>query len=304
MQVNHASPAQLSFNDTFTTDYKTQSITVFNNELLDVSYQLYNNASVSVEPIRKIPSGKYFNNHPAHTGHDVADMTFSENQIHVKAGENYTVQVTVHPPKTDPTLHIIYGGFIQFHPTMKTNMSTKTIHVPYFGIVGSQRDLPIFDSNYNKTIKNNGTDITYGLNETILYDYIPFLDGEDPTSLLIKFNLFSPTLTVKGELLNDRGEFLGYPFQPMPYVQRDFYKDKKPRDPFVWNGQYFKTLPYDVLGYSEEAIPKIPQDQYISTENGNYTIRISALKQFGDPDHIHDWESFDIGPIVVNRLDL
>jgi hypothetical protein len=225
----------------------------------------------------------------------------------VKPGESRTIQVTVHPPSTDPTIHVIYGGFIQFDPILDTvdKNSVKPIHVSYFGIVGSQRDLPIFDSNVKKSVVNNGTDTTYKINDTIIYDYKPPSSGgeEKSTSLLIKFNLFSPTLIVKGEVLNSSQEVLGYAFQPLSYVQRDFYKDKKPRPPLVWNGQYFKTLPYDVLNYSEESIPKIPKDDFISTDSGNYTLRISALKQFGDQNNADDWESFTIGPIVVGRLD-
>lgn len=309
MQTVHASPAEISFNDTFTNDYKTQAITIYNDGPEYVSYRLFNNVSVSVEPIRKTEnSGNYYNNHPAHTGFDYAEITFSENEVHLRSGESQTVQVTVHPPNTDPLYHIVYGGFIQFDPVKSSPenaLAAKTIHVPYFGIVGSQRDLPIFDDNYDPTVENNGTNTKYDdVHDTILYEFDPAaILEENHASLLFRFHLFSPTLVVKGELFDASGNFLGYPFQPLSYVQRDFYKDKKPRKPLVWNGQYFKALPYDVLGYRDEHIPKIPLDQYISVDSGDYTIRISALTQFGDKNNEDDWESYTVGPIVVDRID-
>lgn len=308
MQSVHASPAQISFNDTFSDDYKTQEITIHNNGSEPITYRLFNNVSVSVEPYRQLKSGRVYNNHPAHTGFDYADITFSAEEIHVGPGESQTVQVTVRPPNTDPLFHVIYGGFIQLDPIHDdaSNATTKAIHVPYFGIVGSQRDLPIFDVNYKRTIYNNGTDVKSSFNESISYEFDPAKTKEDGhASLLFNFTLFSPTLIVKGEVLDEGHHILGYAFQPISFVQRDFYKDKKPRDPPVWNGQYFKNLTYDVLSYRDEHTPKVPQEDYISVESGSYYyVRISALKQFGDLRNVDDWESFDAGPIKVQRLDV
>lgn len=303
MQSVHASPAQISFNDTFSDAYKTQEITVYNNGSEAITYRLFNNVSVSVEPYRQLKSGRVYNNHPAHTGFDYADITFSNIEIRLGPGESQTVQVTVSPPHTDPIFHVIYGGFIQFDP-INSSGTNKAIHVPYFGIVGSQRDLPIFDVNYKQTVYNNGTEEKYSINETILYEFDPAQVKEDGhASLLFNFTLFSPTLVIKGEVLDENKNLLGYSFQPQSYIQRDFYKDKSPRDPLVWNGQYFKNLTYDVLSYRDEHIPRIPQEDFISVESGTYYLRISALKQFGDLQKVDDWEYFNAGPIEVKRLD-
>jgi hypothetical protein len=304
LQTTHVTPAQISFNDTFTTDYKMQNLTITNGGPDNVSYRLFNNVSVSIAPYnRSAPDYAFVQ--PAITSFDSpsAIITFSASEVHLRPGQRQTIQVSVQLPNTNSLDHITYGGFIQFDPIISQQQKQiKAVHVPYFGIVGSQRDLPVIDQKFNMTVSNNATNITYGIHDTIIYDFT-LNDEEDedyPMSLLINFKLESPTLIVKGEVL-EKDKLLGYAFQPITYLERDFINNTNARDPLVWNGQYFKSIPYDVFGFSEENIPKIPQDQFISVPIGNYSLRVSALKQFGNVDNVNDWDSFIVGPIVLTR---
>lgn len=226
-----------------------------------------------------------------------AKLEFSADQVLLLAGQSQTIQVSVDPATTDPKDHIMYGGFIQF----KSLNHTQDVHVPYFGIVGNQRELPIFDKD-GCSIQNNATNTTYDISESIVYDLAAKSSSSHRRgSVLIHLKLLAPTLVLKGELLNGTTtrNILGYAFPPLAYLQRDFVNDTNPRSPVVWSGQYFKSIPYDVLAYSEESIPEVPQELYITVKPGNYSIKISALKQFGHMKNEQDWESFIIGPLIV-----
>lgn len=46
-----------------------------------------------------------------------------------------------------PMPPLVYGGFLQLRQVEENGdaVDDKAIHVPYFGVLGNQRDLPIFD---------------------------------------------------------------------------------------------------------------------------------------------------------------
>ncbi|GAA5800629.1 hypothetical protein HPULCUR_006065 [Helicostylum pulchrum] len=289
LETTHVTPSEISFNDTFTTDYRIKNLTITNYGLDSVCYGIFNNVSVSLSSYNRSALGYAYLGSTLKT-FNYAKLEFSADQVFLLAGQSQTIQVSVHVPDTDPKDHIMYGGFIQF----KSYNHTKDLHVPYFGIVGSQRELPIIDKDGCK-IQNNATNTTYDISGSIVYD----LTSSHRNPVLIHLKLLAPTLVLKGELLNETRNILGYAFPPLAYLQRDFVNDTSPRSPVVWSGQYFKTIPYDVLAYSEENIPEVPQELYIKVKPGNYSIKISALKQFGDMKNEQDWESFIIGPLIV-----
>ncbi|KAG2229578.1 hypothetical protein INT48_004182 [Thamnidium elegans] len=289
LEATHVTPSEISFNDTFTANYRTRNLTITNYGLDSVCYQIVNNVSVSLSSYNRSILGYAYLGSTLKT-FNYAKLEFSADQVLLLAGQSQTIQVIVYVPPTDPKVHIMYGGFIQF----KSQSHTKDLHVPYFGIVGNQRELPILDKDGCK-IQNNATNTTYDISESIVYD----LTSSHPSSVLIHLKLLAPTLVLKGELFNSTRNILGYAFPPLVYLQRDFVNDTNPRLPVVWSGQYFKSIPYDVLAYSEESIPEVPQELYITVKPGNYSIKMSALKQFGDIKKEQDWESFIIGPLIV-----
>lgn len=295
LETTHVTPSEISFNDTFTANYRTKNLTITNYGLHSVSYRIFNNVSVSLSSYNRSALGYAYLGSTLKT-FNYAKLEFSADQVLLLAGQSQTIQVSVYPPATDPKDHIMYGGFIQF----KSMNHTKDIHVPYFGIVGNQRELPIIDKN-GCSIQNNATNITYDISESIVYDLAAKSSSHRRSSVLIHLKLLTPTLVLKGELLNGTTtrNILGYAFPPLAYLQRDFVNDTNPRSPVVWSGQYFKSIPYDVLAYSEENIPEVPQELYITVKPGNYSIKISALKQFGNMKNEQDWESFIIGPLIV-----
>lgn len=294
VETTHITPSQISFNDTFTIDYRIQNLTIKNYGAERVSYRIFNNASVSLSPLHPSIFG-YARPGSVSRTFNYAKIEFSMDQLVLLPGQSQIVQVSVNPPNTDPLEHVMYGGFIQFQSLDNT---TKDLHVPYFGVVGSQRDLPVLDESYYIAL-NNVTNTTYNAYESIAFN----LESPREESLFIRFRLFSPTLVVKGELLlnrnNNTRDILGYAFPPLTYLQRDIFGIRNRRSPAIWSGHYITSLPYNILDYSEETVPEIPPDLYMPITAGNYSIKISALKQFGEMKNEQDWESFIIGPIIV-----
>lgn len=68
------------------------------------------------------------------------NVTFQQTSIELQA--NQVAQIMVHFGQPVIEIqHLIHGGFI------KVTAGDDIAHVPFFGTLGNQRDLPIFDSN-------------------------------------------------------------------------------------------------------------------------------------------------------------
>ncbi|KAG2201320.1 hypothetical protein INT47_001408 [Mucor saturninus] len=141
-QVTHITPAQISFNDTSSTDYKTQTLTITNNGLHELTYRIFNNVSVTITPYNRAYTGYSLLLNPPSVTSMSATLDISEEEVQLGPGQSKTISVTVQPPNADPLDHVMYGGFIQFYPI--NSQQAKALHVPYFGVVGVQRDIPVF----------------------------------------------------------------------------------------------------------------------------------------------------------------
>ncbi|KAG9301181.1 hypothetical protein G9A89_012564 [Geosiphon pyriformis] len=71
-----------------------------------------------------------------------AKVLFSESSFTLKNGESRKVKVKITPPSNlDDAKHFMYSGFILF----TDNTNKKTFSVPYMGMKGSMKTLPIID---------------------------------------------------------------------------------------------------------------------------------------------------------------
>ncbi|KAF7727701.1 hypothetical protein EC973_007257 [Apophysomyces ossiformis] len=76
-----------------------------------------------------------------------AFVHFEPETIVLEGGQTGKIHVTFQPPSlVTQDNHLLYGGYLQVNASSDINGTRhETIHVPYFGAVGNQRDLPIFD---------------------------------------------------------------------------------------------------------------------------------------------------------------
>ncbi|KAL9557641.1 hypothetical protein MBANPS3_001291 [Mucor bainieri] len=278
-QKTHISPAQISFNDTATTKYRTQTITVTNHGPKTIQYEVVNDVATGVAPYDRKASG-YTPLEPAANTVAAAKLRFSKKCFKLAPGKSQKIKVTVTPPKTNPKDHIFYGGFI--HIKSKQQSKGKDLKVPYFGVVGKQKELPIFDTGFPTLIDEK--DKEYGPKDTFVFHRSNATSA--PISVL---RLLTPTSTIKAELLDAKtNKVFGQFITGLEYVNRNFR-----------SGQVFFQIPWDgtYLPASISQHSRIPFE--IDAADGTYKFRFSALKLFGNPKDKKDWETWTSGPVVV-----
>ncbi|KAI7893855.1 peptidase S8/S53 domain-containing protein [Mucor mucedo] len=284
-QAAHVTPGQISFRDSSTTDDKTQTLTITNHGLEAVTYRLYNNASVAIVPYNRTNSG-YKLLAPATNTNEPAQIDFSASELYLAPGQSGSVNVTVHPPKTDPLDHIMYGGYIQFYPS---TVGAKALHVPYFGIVGRQNDIPVFQVNskdFAVALRGEPT-VTYNITDTIVLKDSSWVVG-------VKYVVSVPTIVIKKEILLGQ-QVLGQ-VQPVQLYNSATVPGIPER--LSWNGEYFNA-PLDLsskLGPTKETSG---ETETFKVSKGTYHIRVSALKLLGDMNNVDDWDTFTVGPLIV-----
>ncbi|GAA5799086.1 peptidase S8/S53 domain-containing protein [Helicostylum pulchrum] len=278
-QKSHVSPAEISFKDSANTKAKTQTITITNHGSKTISYELKNDVATGLSPYDFKATG-YTPLEPAENTVAAAKLRFSSKTFKLSAGKSKKITVTVTPPKTNARDHIFYGGYI--HVVSKQKSNGKDIKVPYFGVVGSQKTLPIFDAGFPTIIdiKSN----QYGPKDTFTFDRS--VSNSFPIAVL---RLLTPSKTIKAELLDAKtkkpvGTFL----TGLDFVGRNFLTGDNQYSQRVWDGTYIPS-----------AIPDSPFP--IPAPAGTYLWRFSALKLLGNPKTKKDWEVYTSGPIVLKN---
>ncbi|KAI7904229.1 peptidase S8/S53 domain-containing protein [Cokeromyces recurvatus] len=281
-QTTHVTPAQISFNDTATTNYKTQMITITNYGNSTIDYDVFNNFSTAISPY-DTSVDEYTPLEPADNFVAAADLKFSAKKIKLKPGKSFHLKVTVTPPTTDPKEHIFYGGFISLISKQPSN--SKDLNIPYFGVVGIQKTLPIFDEGFPVIFDRNNT--AYSQNETFIFDR-----NNNLTAPIAVLRLVTPTAHIKAELYEaDSKKLLGEFITGLNFIGRNFLTNNYGDEtfyPFPWDGTYVPS-----------SIPEAPLP--IPVTSGTYLFKFSALKNMGDPNNANDWETWTSGPVVVKN---
>ncbi|CAO3595190.1 unnamed protein product [Absidia cylindrospora] len=195
---------------------------------------------------------------------------------------------------------LVYGGFLQLRQiSMDGDKSSlaPALHVPYYGVLGKQRDLPIFDTvqGYPYIGYEYGTRMYPDKSHTSPSIIPTFNFGKDER-LHLFIRLGSPTALLKCELIKSSNN------QVMGYVSR-FQNAWVPRNDnslgnhhytIHWDGQValdfrssLSTSHAELRGSLSTPIKTYPADP------GVYRLRLSALKIFGSTDKNEDWETWD-----------
>lgn len=272
-QCIHVSPSQISFNDTSSHKNRKQSFTVTNNGNVTVQYHLTQMSSTGVAPYNLKVSG-YTPIQPAANVKANANLLMSKKEFTLAPGESAEIKVTVVPPNVDSDEHIYYGGYIILNPLQ----AGKEVRIPYIGVKGKQKDLPIFDNGYPYVSDGNRS---YGIEDTYIYDRTRARNT--PYTV---YRLLTPTRYLKAELIHvNTGKLLGFYKTGLDYLSRHFLDEANYYSTIRWTGTYVPTSYKETLGIPAPA--------------GVYQFRLSALKLFGDPDDASDWEVYTSGPIVL-----
>ena len=266
------SPGSISFNDTANLR-KSHKLTVTNHGDSTASFKLINRVSVSILPFNA--SGDYSVALPPVYRNDSAKLRFSRKAVKIAPGKSVEITVSVIPPKTDPDLHVIYGGFVEFKSELDRH---KDITVPYMGIVGNQIDIPIYPENTPLLVNGNAT-VYY--NKTDVYEYPISKNTTDQPQVAVVLNMGSRM--IRTILQTDKGENVGLnPIPVQEYVSRSI-GDAYSLNP--WDGYY---LPFEA---SDEDL------NYVEAKPGHYRIVVQALRLLGNVDNKDDWETW-ISPVI------
>jgi hypothetical protein len=279
LQKSHITPAQISFNDTATTKYRTKTLTITNRGSKTISYEVVNDVSTAISPYDVKKSG-YTPLEPVKNSVAAAKLRFSTKSFKLAPGKSKKIKVTVTPPKTNPKDHVFYGGYIRVKSKQQGN--GKDLKVPYFGVVGVQKTLPIFDKGFPTIIDVQSKE--YGHKDTFIYDRSK--TNSFPVAVL---RLLTPTAKIKAELVEYKSKkVIGEFFAGLEYIGRNFLTGDQQFYQYAWDGTY---VPASIPG---AAIP-------VPAVSGTYQFRFSALKNLGNRKDKKDWETWTSGPIVVKN---
>ena len=264
-------------------------MTITNHGDSIASYKLVNNVSVSIQPFAGNDQSQFTASATYST--ESADLKFSKKTVKISPGKTIQVKVSVIPPKTNPAEYIMYGGYIQLKTTITTtkqgnskyNNTNKDITIPYIGIVGNPREVPVFGNNTPLLSNATGTGAyAFGPKETYVYDRVK------DTIVLPVFAAYLniPVKALKFPLYNEAGKEIGHAFSDNELLSRSI-GGVTPSLTMRWNGTYLPTV-FDIE--SPFAINLLP---------GKYHVGMSALKWLGDPENENDWETWKSGPIQL-----
>ncbi|KAF9965501.1 hypothetical protein BGZ70_004697 [Mortierella alpina] len=207
-------PPALELNDTeFGTTRSPQMITITNNGPSGVLYELshlpaetIHELSIENKQVKTQNMDMYNVTKP--TEKDKDDVMFSKakavvhfppEKIYVSAGESRRVALSILPPDNVPReQHWIYSGYIIIRAVSSESadsmeLDSDVIHVPYAGVVGKMKSLPIFLRPTEREVEaNNQTMLCQVLggmaNKT---DFVYSLQGKDVP--ILSFCIANPT---------------------------------------------------------------------------------------------------------------
>ncbi|KAG9325398.1 hypothetical protein KVV02_002634 [Mortierella alpina] len=207
-------PPALELNDTeFRTTGNHQMITISNNGPLGILYELSHLPAESIHELtietkRVKTQNMNLYNVTKPTEKDKDDVMFSKararvhfppENIYVSAGESRRVALSILPPDNVPQdQHWIYSGYIVIRAVSSESPNSMVsvsdaIHVPYAGVAGTMRSLPIFLRPTEREVEaNNQTMLCQVLggmaNKT---DFVYSLQGKDVP--ILSFCVVNPT---------------------------------------------------------------------------------------------------------------
>ncbi|KAF7728819.1 hypothetical protein EC973_005445 [Apophysomyces ossiformis] len=280
MSKVHVSPAQISFNDTSSYKYKTHILRVTNYGNDTVTYDIVNNVTLTIAPYNISDAG-YTPTEPANfVKKGSASLRFCKTTIRVRPGRTRTVKVTVMLPKVDRKEHLLYGGYVYF----KGRHGAKNMNVPYFGSIGSMRDLPVFDKEHPPFLTDQNSTRIYYANDTYVYHR-----KKQDTLPSVVFRLLMGTAQINTELIDAKSNHVvGAAFPPLVNIPRNYLDPSALFTSLQWNGTYSTDSNLTTNSFFKDQV-----------KEGHYFFQLKALKLFGNPNDPKDWEVQHTGHIRV-----
>ncbi|KAF9166176.1 hypothetical protein DFQ26_008498 [Actinomortierella ambigua] len=241
LELNDTTPREEPSNPTTLTIYNEASVAVV-YEISHVAAEALNEPLIEPhEPHQTLYDGVFSTTTPLVLAAKAdAEVTFSSNSVTVPAGKSRRITVQINPPPSLPAdEHWIYSGYIVIRPlaTPSAPSSDEAIHIPYAGVKGSMKTLPIFvqTTPEHEILSNNASQICQVLGslqegkEQLIFS---LKDNDYPA---ITICLENPTRRMELDLLDKDGKLIGH-IGADDNVGRS--PPTKPTEVFAWDGTY------------------------------------------------------------------
>ncbi|KAG0270279.1 hypothetical protein DFQ27_009071 [Actinomortierella ambigua] len=244
-------PVMLELNDTTPRKEpsKPTTLTIYNEASVAVVYEISHVAAEALnepliephEPHQTLYEGVFSTATPlVLTAKADAEVTFSSNSVTVPAGKSRRITVQINPPPSLPAdEHWIYSGYIVIRPsaTPSAPSSDEAIHIPYAGVKGSMKTLPIFvqTTPEHEILSNNssqGCQVLGSLQEGKEQLIFSLKDNDYP---VVSVCLENPTRRMELDLLDKDGKLIAHIFT------EDNMSRTLPTEPtmmLTWDGRY------------------------------------------------------------------
>ncbi|KAI9319203.1 peptidase S8/S53 domain-containing protein [Dichotomocladium elegans] len=257
-------PSKIALNDT-AFFIKNMSITIRNDDEVKKVFTLSHhpaagilgyNLSETAVPVHR----------PQYVRSD-ARVIFHPERIAIGSHSTATVHLIFEQPKYPAKdSHLIYGGYIGV-----SDLKNNSVHIPYFGALGNQYDLPIFERDDSYPFIGDRNGMPLGKK--------PSFDFSRKQALYLYLRIGNPTSILKTELVASKGAGV---IGVLPRIHEEWLarNDNSYEDfeyVYEWHGGYLKTGPD-----GSSTLHSVPP--------GEYHLRLSALRIFGNPNQESDWD--------------
>jgi hypothetical protein len=219
---------------------------------------------------------------------DYATVSFSAKKVKIPAGRSVKVTITFTEPKAGNAAQLpLYSGYVVATPTTE---GSPSVHVPYIGLKGDVRKMPIMDTDLGlptfAVAQANGTVV-----KVSTPDYVFNFKTAAPT-IIVRYGSHTPDGTIR-VLDGKTKKFLGYVFTSwwgaaFGPIGRNANLDA--------NGMH-DARQYDWRGEVWEADDATAP---VQLGPGDYNIVVASQKKLTKGVYPADYEVFDLGTISVS----
>lgn len=317
------SPSEILLNDT--ANYIQSTITVVNKGTFKKVYQISYKPALSISKWSNTPNPYYWV--PVYTQvrtKDYGTVHFGHQTLTLGPGVSRTFSPSFHPPAgVDPKLFPLYSGFIvieeditdardEYNDEVRT-VPPESYSIPFLGLgADMKKDISIFDmfdgnGRWLPSIQSAAGVIQ--LNDTV----VTFQNG---TYANFQIWFKAPSEYVEIQLVPGDTFFkttvptFPAPFRDLLGTDPDPYVTGKPLTSFDAVEDSYLGFLYEWEYFSEETLLtwKWNGNVYVPIENNDlavvtlpnakYRIFVRALKLYGDPEVVSDWETW-LSPVIT-----
>ncbi|PHZ14867.1 subtilisin-like protein [Rhizopus microsporus ATCC 52813] len=285
----HVSPAHISFNDTASFSvYKKITLTISNENGYPLHVLFENIQSGSIQMLPANTADYQLNKAQIDDGYFHVDLQFTPSStavIPALASVKIDVTVLINNHMMVYYPFPMYGGFI----VVKDALSKRALSsVPYFGVIGSMKDVPIFDKGYPYMASEKN------ITEKASFPYLFTLTRSKSRPTMV-IRTMTGTARIEIRLLDKYGNPIGVIHNGVhTYKARNGLANKR-YTKYKWTGDY------KAICNTGKYVRKYKCDDTheIRAKEGSYYLLLRALKHFGDPDNKDDWKEWKSGEIIV-----